>query len=43
MSFSIYKLEKGLGGCYPIKINGEVRGTSYHIPLSLIEQNAGKF
>lgn len=43
MSFSIYKLEKGLGGCFPIKIHGEVRGTNYHIPISLVEQNAGKF
>lgn len=43
MRFSIYKLEKGLGGCYPIRINGEIRGTNYHIPLSILEENAGKF
>lgn len=43
MSFSIYKLEKGLGGCFPIKIEGEVRGTSYRIPLDVLETNTGKF
>lgn len=43
MRFSIYKLEKGLGGCFPIKIDGKLAGTSYHIPMATIEENANKF
>ncbi len=43
MHFSIYKLEKGLGSCFPIKIDGRVKGTNYHIPLALLESHANKF
>lgn len=43
MSFSVYKLEKGLGGCYPIKIEGRAENGSYRIPVSTLENAAGKF
>lgn len=43
MKFSIYKLEKGLGGCYPIKIQGRVEKGNYLIPVKTMEAAAGKF
>ncbi len=43
MQFSIYKLEKGIGGCYPIRIEGRVEKDSYRIPLSVLENAADKF
>jgi len=43
MSFSVYKLEKGLGGCYPIQVNGNVEKGNYLIPLSGLEGHADKF
>ncbi len=41
--FSVYKLEKGIGNCYPIKIAGRMEKGKYLIPLSSLEQEAGKF
>lgn len=41
--FSIHKLEKGLGGCYPIKLEGRVESNKYLIPLASLEAEAGKF
>lgn len=43
MSFSIYKLEKGLGGCYPIRIEGRIEKDKYRIPLAVLENAADKF
>jgi uncharacterized membrane protein len=43
MRFSVYKLEKGLGGCYPIRLQGRTENGKYLIPLALLEQEAGKF
>ncbi len=43
MKFPIYKLEKGLGGCYPIKVEGRVADGKYRIPLASLEAEAGKF
>jgi uncharacterized membrane protein len=43
MSFSVYKLEKGLGGCYPIKISGRLDKGNYFIPLATLEGHADKF
>jgi uncharacterized membrane protein len=43
MRFPIYKLEKGLGGCYPIKLEGKTFDGKYHIPLATLEAEAGKF
>ncbi len=43
IQFSIYKLDKGIGGCYPIKLNGQTAGRAYEIPTALLEAEAGKF
>jgi len=43
MSFSVYKLEKGLGGCYPIRIGGRMEKGTYLIPLATLEGHAEKF
>jgi uncharacterized membrane protein len=43
MQFSIYTLEKGLGGCYPIKLEGRTAEGKYHIPLASLEAEAEKF
>ena len=43
MKFSLNKLEKGLGGCYPIKIEGRIENGKYLIPLASLEAEAGKF
>lgn len=43
MKFSVYKLEKGLGGCYPIKIEGRMEKDKYRIPLALLQAESGKF
>ncbi len=43
MRFSVYKLEKGLGGCYPIRIEGRTERGKYIIPLASLEAEAGKF
>ncbi len=41
--FPIYKLEKGLGNCYPIKIEGRMKNGRYVIPVALIEAEAARF
>ncbi|MEK6700361.1 MAG: Fe-S-containing protein [Nitrospirota bacterium] len=43
MSFSTHKLEKGLGGCYPIKIEGRTEKGKYLIPVSTLGKMADKF
>lgn len=43
MDFSIYKLEKGVGGCYPIKIAGRTEDGVYRIPVSELEKHVKKF
>lgn len=43
MDFSIYKLDKGVGGCYPIKLQGRTEGGRFLIPITAIEAEAGKF
>ncbi len=43
LKFSVYKLEKGIGGCYPIRVEGRVEKGSYLIPLASLEAEAGKF
>jgi hypothetical protein len=42
-TYSVYKLEKGIGGCYPIRIEGRQEGSSYFIARSTLERHAGKF
>jgi len=43
MQFSLYKLEKGLGGCYPIKLEGRMENGKYLIPISALEAEASRF
>jgi uncharacterized membrane protein len=42
-AYSVYKLEKGIGGCFPIRIEGRQEGGSYLIARSALERHAGKF
>lgn len=41
--FSVLTLEKGIGGCYPIKIAGRMRKGMYLIPVATIEAGAKWF
>jgi len=43
MKFPIYKLEKGLGSCYPIKIAGKAEEGKYLISLAVLEDAARMF
>ncbi len=43
MKFSVFKLEKGLGSCFPIKIEGRSENGKYLIPLAVLEAEANKF
>jgi uncharacterized membrane protein len=43
MQFPVYRLEKGIGGCYPIRLEGRVENGEYHIPLAVLEAEADKF
>lgn len=43
MKFPIYKLEKGLGSCYPIKLAGKVEQGKYLISLSALQDAAKMF
>jgi uncharacterized membrane protein len=42
-TYSVYKLEKGIGGCFPIRIDGRQEGGAYLIARSTLERHAGKF
>jgi uncharacterized membrane protein len=41
--FSVNKLDKGLGGCFPIKIEGRTEKGKYLIPLATLEAEVDKF
>lgn len=43
LKFSVYKLEKGLGSCYPIKIEGKTVKGKYLIPVKKLEEAAELF
>jgi uncharacterized membrane protein len=43
VKLSISKLEKGLGNCYPIKIDGKMEKDKYLIPAATLEAAANKF
>ncbi len=43
MKFPVYKLEKGLGSCYPIRIDGRIENGKYLIPVATLENAADKF
>ena len=42
-TYSVYKLEKGIGGCYPIHMEGRLEKGYYLIARSTIERQAVKF
>ena len=42
-SYPLSKLDKGIGGCYPIQIKGRTERGTYTIPLATITAEAGKF
>jgi uncharacterized membrane protein len=41
--FPISKLEKGIGNCYPIKIEGRMKNGKYMIPVDTLEKAADMF
>jgi len=43
MKFSVLQLEKGLGGCFPIKIEGKIEKGKYVIPIATLEHSIEKF
>ena len=43
MKFPIYKLEKGLGSCFPVKIAGTVEHGKYLISVAALEDAAKMF
>jgi len=43
MKFSVYQLEKGLGSCYPVKIEGRVEDGKYLIPVATLESSEAMF
>jgi uncharacterized membrane protein len=43
LRFSVYKLEKGLGSCYPIKLEGKTVKGKYLIPVKTLEEAADMF
>ena len=43
MSYPVEEIEKGIGGCMPIKIPGEERDGRYLISLEVLQKGADKF
>jgi uncharacterized membrane protein len=43
MKFPIYKLEKGLGSCFPIKLEGKAEQGKYLISLAALEEASKMF
>lgn len=43
MQFPVFKLEKGIGGCYPIKLEGRIEKGLFRIPVRSLEAAADKF
>jgi uncharacterized membrane protein len=43
LQFPIHKLEKGIGGCYPIKLEGKIVNGQFRIPVKALEIAADKF
>ena len=41
--YSIFKLEQGIGGCYPIKVEGKHVNGTYRIARSALDRHAAKF
>jgi len=43
MQFPVRKLEQGIGGCYPIKLEGRIENGQFRIPVKSLEAAADKF
>jgi len=43
MKFSVYKLEKGLGSCFPVKLEGKTEQGNYLISLAALEDAVNMF
>jgi len=43
MQFPVLKLEKGFGGCFPIKLEGRIENGQFRIPVTTLETAADKF
>jgi uncharacterized membrane protein len=43
LKFSVYKLERGLGSCYPVKIEGRLEKGKYLIPVKTLEEGVEMF
>jgi uncharacterized membrane protein len=43
MQFPVTKLEQGIGGCYPIKLEGRLENGRFLIPVKALEAAADKF
>lgn len=43
MNFPVYNLRKGIGGCYPIKLEGRIEKGLFRIPVRSLEAAADKF
>jgi uncharacterized membrane protein len=43
MQFPLRKLEQGIGGCYPIKLEGRIKNGQFRIPVKSLEAAADKF
>jgi len=41
--FPVSEIEKGFGSCYPIRLEGQVRGEEYHIPAPALEEMAKRY
>jgi uncharacterized membrane protein len=41
--YSVSEVEKGFGGCFPIRILGRLKGSKYLIPVSALQRESGKF
>jgi len=43
MQFPVTKLEQGIGGCYPIKLEGRLENGRFLMPIKALEAVADKF
>ncbi|MCL5022372.1 MAG: DUF2318 domain-containing protein [Nitrospirae bacterium] len=43
VKYAVGDMEKGVGSCFPLRVEGRLRDGHYLIPLSTLEENADKF
>jgi uncharacterized membrane protein len=41
--YSIYKLDKGIGGCYPVRLVGRSENGKFLLSRAMLDRQAGKF